>query len=121
MYPSIRFGAVRRLIATQMAREASMSTQKVVRPRFNCKLERRTISNVRVGVTTSLSLNLTRVFSVPFLTNSCSIGERELLFLETFEKKKNQDLKRAWRDARKEQEATEARTKALKGKQPVSQ
>ena len=59
------------------------------------------------------SVNTTRVYELPLLTNSVELEEGEELILEIEDKpaeKKAQ--KRTWRDAYKEEEAAKAKAKA---------
>jgi hypothetical protein len=95
------------MTAQQLAR-AKLEVQpgKLI-PRFNCELVIRSISLVCVGAMEGHSLNRTRIFEVPFLTNSEEVMQGEELILEILEQRKEfpkASKRRSWRDALKEEE-----------------
>ena len=106
------FWAVRRMTAQQLARaKVEVATGKPA-PRFNCELVMRSISLVCVGAMERHSLNRTRIFEVPFLTNSEEVMEGEELILEVSEKRTDpKTTKRSWRDAMKDQDREEEKNK----------
>ena len=63
------------------------------------------MSCVEVGLVKSQSVSTTRVFTVPFLTNSLEVDEGEELILEVREKTKDKvATKRTWKDDVKNEE-----------------
>jgi hypothetical protein len=101
------FWAVRRLTAQQLARAKLEVQPGRSIPRFNCELVIRSISSVCVGAMDGHSLNRTRIFEVPFLTNSEEVMQGEELILEILEQRKElpkASKRRSWRDALKEEE-----------------
>ena len=78
------------------------------------------MSCVNVGLVKSQSVTTTRVFHVPFLTNSLEVYEGEELILEVREgTQKAEKRERTWRDAVKEakkKEATSSKQNAKKAK-----
>ena len=106
------FWAVRRMTAQQLARaKVEVATGKPA-PRFNCELVMRSISLVCVGAMERHSLNRTRIFEVPFLTNSEEVMEGEELILEVSEKRTDpKTTKRSWRDAMRDQNREEEKNK----------
>jgi hypothetical protein len=95
------FWAVRRMTDKQRAKAAADEAELGKVPlRFNCHLEMQTVSCVCVGVVKSRSLNTTRVYQVPFLTNSLRVEEGEELILQVHEKKHDKAApKRTWKHA----------------------
>ena len=78
----------------------------------------RSVSSVCVGAWEGYSLNRTRIFEVPFLTNNEEVVQGEELILEITEKRKEiKQNKRTWREAQKENETVEKRQKLENSKQ----
>jgi hypothetical protein len=100
------FWAVRRMTAQQLARAKLEVQPGKLPPRFNCELVMRSISLVCVGAMEGHSLNRTRIFEVPFLTNIEEVMQGEELILEIFEQRKDppKASKRSWRDAMRDEE-----------------
>ena len=114
------FWAVRRMTQQQLAREIANAKEGTRRPRFNCRLEGQNMSCVNVGIVKSQSVTTTRVFHVPFLTNSIEVHEGEELILEVREKTQNKmATKRTWKHAFQDQARKEEQTQ--KHKQEGSQ
>ena len=71
------FWAVRRLTELQMDKEImrckAEADATVMLPRFNCAIEYHQFNSVSVGVVNKDALNITRMCSVPFLTNALKI------------------------------------------------
>ena len=100
------FWAVRRMTAKQMATASSETKPGQLPPRFNCNLQMQQLSQVSLAIMRGSSVNRTRSFEVPFLTNSKDLEEGEELILQVYEKTKEDkpSAKRTWRDADKENE-----------------
>jgi hypothetical protein len=110
------FWAVRRMTAQQMARAKVEVAAGKPPPRFNCEIVVRSLSLVCVGAMEGHSLNRTRIFEVPFLTNSEEVMEGEELILEIMPPNttKASKVKRSWRDADRDQTREEDRRKRKK-------
>ena len=89
------FWVVRRMTQKQLSREIALGQKQL---RFNCRMEVQTLSCVTVGVVKSQSLNTTRMYEVPFLTNAEDLDEGEELIMEVSEKKTENRGKRTWKD-----------------------
>ena len=112
------FWAVRRMTQKQLAREVALAAEGkyhgTMRPRFNCGTEAITLSCVTVGVVRSETVNTTRVFDVPFLTNTVDLEEGEELILEVREKSRaKEQQKRTWKQAFKAEEQKEKGAKEM--------
>ena len=84
-------------------------------PRFNWGLVVRSISLVCVGAMEGHSMNRTRIFEVPFLTNTEEVLQGEELIMEISEKRKEPKVsKRSWRDAMRDDEIVQKK-QASKG------
>ncbi len=83
----------------QLARE--VADQKPGKPSlsFNCELKMQTISAVSVGLVHAQVTNRTRLFEVPFLSNTVSLLPGDELLLEIDDAKKPVPKKRTWRDS----------------------
>ena len=106
------FRAVRRMTRKQLAREVALAAEGkyhgTMRPRFNCETEAITLSCVTIGVVRSETVNTTRVFEVPFLTNTVDLEEGEELILEVGKKSRvKEQQKRTWKQAFKAEEQKE--------------
>ena len=105
------FWAVRRMTQKQLSREIALGQKQL---RFNCRMEVQNLSCVSIGVVKSQSLNTTRLFEIPFMTNAENLEKGEELIMEVSEKKKETKGKRTWRDAWKDQENEKAKAKKPK-------
>ena len=120
------FWAVRRLTQKQLQHEAQVWTHETgnsewikPRPRFNCALEVHSVSMVNIGAVRKKALNSTRMFGVPFLTNSVKLLANEELILEIWPppKREPQQKKRTWRDElRHNEKASAAKAKKIQAK-----
>ena len=115
------FWAVRRMTQKQLAREHAEAKEGATRPRFNCRLEAVNMSCVNVGIVKSQSVSTTRVFNVPFLTNSLEVDEGEELILEVREKTQvEKATKRTWKDAVKDAEKANSKNEAKSSRPPMT-
>ena len=105
------FWAVRRITQKQLTREVALEQKQL---RFNCRMEVQNVSCVSIGVVRSQSLNTTRMYEIPFLTNAVDLDEGEELIMEVSEKKKENRGKRTWKDAWKDEEKEKAKAKKPK-------
>ena len=80
-------------------------------PRFNCKLQELTLSNVTIANVGGRVMNKTRLVEVPFLTNSMPLEDGEELIFEIPEKPQKEEKKRTWKDALKTEEKERAKKK----------
>jgi hypothetical protein len=97
------FWAVRRASTAAMAREQSKVTVGTSKPRINCELVDHTFTTILFGGTCS---TLTRVITLPFLTNSMALTAGEELILEVAAKvESTHKPKRSWKEVQKTQEA----------------
>lgn len=97
------FWAVRRLTRKQLAIEVqkfSTTAPEKNPPRFNCCLERQTVSSCVVGVASNgAGVNTTRLWEIPFLTNSVQLDEGEELIMEAIEKAAPKTKAPSWKDS----------------------
>ena len=77
------FWAVRRLSASVLAAANTVFEKAYKKSQsFNCSLQTVRITNVSVGTVAGVSLNTTRIVSVPFITNHVAVEAGEELLLE---------------------------------------
>ena len=81
------FWAVRRLSSIQLSQLVSTTPTGQLAPRFNCEIKVVQISNVNIASMRDKVMNRTRIFDVPFLTNSVSLTEGEELIMEIQKKR----------------------------------
>jgi hypothetical protein len=85
------FWGVKRLTSDQLEKEVSEQLKKGgTEPisRFNCELKMTTLNAVNIVVINASSLNQSRMFEIPFLTNFVPVKKGEELILEIHTKKK---------------------------------
>ena len=91
-------------------------------PRFNCQLDTQAVSCVTVGIVKSVSVNTTRTFEVPFLTNCIAVEEGEELIMEVQEKIADKPAgKRTWKHAFLDEERRKKLSEFRKGKAEASE
>ena len=105
------FWAVRRMTQKQLSREIALGQKQL---RFNCRMEVQNLSCVSIGVVKSQSLNTTRLFEIPFMTNAENLEKGEELIMEVSEKKTEDRGKRTWKDAWKDEEKEKEKAKKPK-------
>ena len=111
------FWAVRRMTAQQMARAKVEVAAGKPPPRFNCELVVRSISLVCVGAMEGHSLNRTRIFEVPFLTNIQEMMQGEELILEVTGRRADPKVtKRTWREALRDEQKKQKKTTFQEGR-----
>ena len=100
------FWAVRRLTWAQLEREQRTTQMGKLRPRFNCELTEQALNVVCIAPMEGKACNRTRIFEVPFLTNTMPLEDGEGLIMEIEEKTRTATTpnKRTWRDAEKEKQ-----------------
>ena len=117
------FWAVRRMTQKQLllAQDAFATKKSGAhiewRPRFNCSLEKQSLSCVCIAIVGGQAVNRTRIIDVPCLTNfvPLELGEELIMEITTVEKKKTEE-KRTWQTAMKNQEKATARQTAKAAK-----
>ena len=117
------FWAVRRLTPQQLDKEVeacikrnkiAVAEVQAIMPSFNCELEDHTHSSVNIA-TVGLCVLCTRTIKVPYLTNSKALAKGEELILpHVVEAKEKQQVKRTWRDVRKDEMERSAKAKRVK-------
>ena len=113
------FWCVRRMTEKQLQAAAYATGKRPgqTAPRFNCKLQLTSISDVIIATSGGKTLCRTRLFEVPFLTNSSALEEGEELILEIAEKATQLKPKRSWIEAQKAEERATEKKKKLKAAQ----
>ena len=108
------FWAVRRLTPAQLANAVreSASTPGAPRPRYNCEFVKQKISLTTLGLVNGQVTNITKVFEIPFLTNTCDLTAGDELVVATPEKPTTVK-KRSRREAMAEEKAHRDKQKKL--------
>ena len=97
------FWCVRRMTEKQMqaARSEAQKRPGTKVPQFNCELQPISVSDVNIAVVGGRSLNRTRIFEVPFLTNTSVLEQGEELIFQVSDKAAPAKPKRTWMDAQR--------------------
>ena len=96
------FWAVRRLTASQLAKEQLALPVGKAKPHFNCELTEKTITDVSLCALHGARMNTTRIVTIQCLTNTQPLRKGEELLLEIQEQQlKDAPRKRTWKDIQK--------------------